>query len=357
MRVLLISVRQGAQGGREQLSGILFRALQEVPGSEVRLFALSPPGDPKGRLQQLAGRIDGITADSEREILAAAAEFVPDCIVLDGSNLGRLARLFVKHKLSAPVFTFFHNVEAKFFLESLRSSPSIKAVGVAAANALAEYWATRYSKRRIMLNDRDSKMLGKLYGRGGTDLLPMALVDRYDPTAASLPPPHSTAYALFVGGSFFGNVEGIKWYAREVAPFAPMETIVLGRGMSIYRHILEERAGIKVIGEVDDLGPWYAHARIVVAPILSGSGMKTKTAEALMHGRPIAATREALIGYEDVMGPDAILCETPEHFLEALHAADGRDSGFLPALRSHYEQKYSLDAMIGRLTGILISQT
>ena len=41
---------------------------------------------------------------------------------------------------------------------------------------------------------------------------------------------------------------------------------------------------------VDCLETWYEKADVVISPIFLGSGMKTKTAEALMYGKPILGT-------------------------------------------------------------------
>ena len=354
MRILLITTQRRARGGREQLSDLLMESLRAIAGCALEIFQL-PPAPDLSVAQKLLGRIDGITQVTEGQIVAQVLKTTPDCVFIDGSNLGRLARLIKRTNTHILTVTFYHNVEARFFFDGLRASRSLRALGVFAANALAEWWASEHSDRRIMLNMRDSRLLARIYRKAGTDLLPMALLDRYDPVAANSLPPHPSPYALFVGGAFYANVEGMAWYAREVAPSAPIETVVVGRGMEAYRDRLEANGRVKVIGAVDDLAAWYAHARLVVAPILSGSGMKTKTAEALMHGKPFAGTPEAFAGYRSGWSDQLMLCRTSADFIKAQHAALQREPGFDADLRAHYEAHHSVSALHARLSGILHS--
>ncbi len=44
---------------------------------------------------------------------------------------------------------------------------------------------------------------------------------------------------------------------------------------------------VRVLGRVEDLGPLYAAARVVINPAAAGTGLKIKTVEALCHLRPV----------------------------------------------------------------------
>ncbi|MCK2056374.1 glycosyltransferase [Methylobacterium sp. 37f] len=62
--------------------------------------------------------------------------------------------------------------------------------------------------------------------------------------------------------------------------------------------------GVSLLGYVDDLAAFYADTDLIVAPMLMGSGLKMKVAEALSYGVPVVGTE---IGFE---GFDA---EAPAH--------------------------------------------
>lgn len=346
----MINVDGDGRGGREQLSALLLEALQIIEDNTLDVLCLQHERNPVSFLERLSGRIDGISSFVERQLLQRLSEDSPKRVIIDGSNLGRLARLIKRADPSLPVITFYHNVESRFFFDAFRAAPSLHAAGVLAANTLVERWATRFSEQRIVLNERDGRLLKRLYGRGATDFLPLAVRDFYDPAAAEEPCPLSEPYALFVGGAFYANIEGMAWYAKEVAPQSPVRTIVIGRGMEPHKARLENWGGVTVIGEVSDLAPWYRNAQIVVAPILSGSGMKTKTAEALMHGKCIAGTPEAFEGYGLLTSTDNLkVCVSATDFLNALRAVSEAQPEFSWALRNIYEQRHSLKALTDNL--------
>ena len=353
LRTLLIRVDGEATGGRGQLSSILKDKLRDALGDELDVFQLQPEAHTANILGRFIGRIDGITSQVEDDLLNVVSATPYQCVLVDGSNLGRLVRLIKSNTPEIRMATFYHNVEARFFFDAFRASPSLRALGVLAANTIAERWATCHSDFRVMLNNRDSQQLGKVYGRQGTHLLPMVVPDFYYPAASQIDRPLMEKYALFVGGSFYANVEGLAWYAKNIAPRSPIQTIVIGRGMEAHRARLEQWGGVRVVGEVDDLAPWYAHAQIIVAPILSGSGMKTKTAEALMHGKPIVGTSEAFVGYRLGWTDQLKVCEEPAQFLDALQNAAKVEAGCDCSLRAHYERHHSEKVMRSRLTKLL----
>jgi polysaccharide biosynthesis protein PslH len=355
VRVFLITAEFKANGGREQLSASLMDGLRLVTDDQLEVYRLSRPSKPISAVERIIGRIDGITSTVEKNLVHRLSDVSPDCVFIDGSNLGRLARIIRNANVKVPIVTFYHNVETRFFFDALCAAPSLRALGVLLSNTIAERCATYHSDIRVMLNDRDSLQLGKVHGRQGTDLLPMMVPDFYYKGAAKMGRPLIEKYALFVGGSFYANVEGLAWYAENIASRSPIPTMVIGRGMEAHRIRLEQWGGLCVIGEVEDLAPWYAHAQIVVAPILSGSGMKTKTAEALMHGKPILGTPEAFVGFRIGWTTKLKVCEEPGQFLDALQNAAKEEAGYDHSLRAHYEKYHSDKMLRSRLTQLLKS--
>ncbi len=305
--------------------------------------------------QRLAGHIDGATATGIATAISAIDRHDADTVWLDGSNLGRLAQALRRHRPKLRIITFCHNVEARFFLGALRRSPGARAAGVLVANYVAERLAMHHSSDVITLSKRDDAGLRRLYRRGADHILPMALIDQMSvvPPVAQL---DDDAPLLFVGGSFYANQAGIEWFAREVAPRLDMPTQVVGQGMDAMRDTLERVSGMRVLGAVDHLVPLYRKARLVIAPIFDGSGMKTKVAEALMFGKHVAGTAEAFSGYApDIVAANA-LCNTAEDFVAAAQAP--APPAYDPAMRALYERDHSPEATRSRLAHILgIDQT
>ncbi len=171
---------------------------------------------------------------------------------------------------------------------------TLLSLALLAANTAAERKAVRHSDALICLSARDGEMLRRLYGRGADHVSPIAVDDALpSPRPAVAPGP---PYLLFVGGAFYANRRGIEWFARKVAPHAPLPTMIVGQGMEALRQEFGTAPHLRIVGAVDDLAPCYAGALCAVAPVFDGSGMKTKIAEALMFGKRVIGTREAFFG-------------------------------------------------------------
>lgn len=62
----------------------------------------------------------------------------------------------------------------------------------------------------------------------------------------------------------------------------------------------------------------YVNASAVICPIFSGSGMKTKTIEALRYGKNVYGTTEAFEGIEVDFNRVGGLCNTAEEYIAGL---------------------------------------
>jgi hypothetical protein len=342
------------------LSALHHDCLRDLLGERLLVEELDsvPANGARAAGERLLGFIDGVTPKVAARVVERARREGVTHLYLDGSNLGRLARAVRKALPDIRVISFFHNVEARFFLGAFRETGRARALGVLVANYLAERMATRHSHRVVTLSERDSRGLERLYGRGATDLLPMAMEDKLMRDEA-LPQAARRAagagpYLLFVGGSFYANEAGIRWFVEHLAAGAGLKTCVVGRGLESLRPQLEREGSVEVIGGVERLQDWYLEAAAVIAPIFDGSGMKTKVAEALMYGKRIIGTPEAFSGYENVAGAAGWVCTTKEDFAAALRQVrEAPPPRFDPALRALYEQHYSRDAAHRRLAEIL----
>jgi len=300
------------------------------------------------------GYIDGLApAEVDCIIKTAHAQNI-ERILIDGSNRGLLAAQIRKRLPHVQILTFFHNVEARFFWGSFKRERSVHALGVLLVNYLAERAATRHSDRVIALSARDSGTLARLYNRSATDILPLAMEDRYVPNLHACEPAGTAPYLLFVGGAFYANQGGISWFVEKVVPHINIRTYIVGHGMERLRSCLEQPGKVEVVGPVDRLQDWYLNAQAVIAPIFDGSGMKTKVAEALMFGKKIVGTREAFAGYDDVAEEAGWLCETEEEFISALRKVEQTPlPAFDTRLRSLFQDLYSSAAARKGLAAIL----
>jgi len=343
-------------GGREMLCKLNHDALASIFGERLVVFELSPVRAANSReiFNAFCGHIDGLTPQSiDAAIDLIHSENVGQVFV-DGSNLGGFVAAIKQRLKTIVVTSFFHNVEARFFWGALKSSKTPRALVVFIANFLAERKATRMSDKRICLSDRDSRLLKNLYGIGATHIAPIALQDQLLDVSIVETTTNAVPFALFVGGNFYANRDGIAWFVQHVVPNINIKICIVGKGMEDVRVQLEIPGRVDVIGPVDSLGEWYRRARFVIAPIFDGSGMKTKVAEALMHGKKVVGTVEAFSGYEQVAERAGWCCSSPTEFVSAINTACTTiTSSFDPELRALYEDYFSLSTATARIAAVL----
>jgi O-antigen biosynthesis protein len=112
------------------------------------------------------------------------------------------------------------------------------------------------------------------------------------------------ARAVFVAGWMAGpgspNVDALRWFANDVMPLVTARlpgahTLVTGANPPPEVARLRSDT-IRLAGFVDDLAELYASARVAIAPIRFGAGVKIKTLEAVQHGVPVVATPTGVEG-------------------------------------------------------------
>lgn len=353
--ILLVTIKLNGnrKGARESLGRLNASILKDIYSDKFFLCEL-PDEWRSGPVEALQGYIDGLSDEFVRTVINAIEKKCIDQVFIDGSNLGKLAKIIKKKYKNIRVITYYHNVEARFFWGSIKNFKTFKSVAVMMANYLAERNSVKYSDYRIMLNKRDSEMLRTLYGKSATHISPLTVPDTREMICQGVRSVYHENYALFVGGVFYANLLGIQWYVKNVAPYIDIKTVIVGRGFEAYKVELERFGNVTVVGEVDSVAPWYESASFVVAPIFDGSGMKTKVAEALMYGKKIVGTPEAFCGYESSLPIAGIVCETKDDFIKQISrlSETKKTCGDADLVRE-YERKYSMGAATKRFFELL----
>lgn len=269
-------------------------------------------------------------------------------VFISQSLLGKAAKHIRKRYPSICIITFMHNIELDYACSYIKANGSTHLPFY----LMVKYWEKRTiinSSAIITLNKRDSQRLSTIYHRKASLELPTSFKDCYSTDVNSFNE-YPIDY-LFVGVAFFANIEGIQWFITNILPNVRGHLTIIGKGMdSVDFKNLTDRVHIK--GFVEDLKPYYAAARVVVSPILSGAGMKTKTAEALMFGKTIIGTKEAFEGY--VVNPSCMKeCNSVDEFINALNDEWGNDNRFNQAARNIFLNHYSTEALVDPLSRLL----
>jgi glycosyltransferase involved in cell wall biosynthesis len=158
---------------------------------------------------------------------------------------------------------------------------------------------------------------------------------------------------VFVGAmSFPPNVEAMRWFVAEVLPALratrPEVTVtIVGRDPDPTILALADDPAVTVTGPVDDVRPFLARAAVVVAPMVSGSGIKNKILEAMAMQRPVVATSLAAEGLAATPDRDIVVADGAAPFavaVAALLADPDRAASIAAAGRALVETRYTWEA-------------
>lgn len=166
---------------------------------------------------------------------------------------------------------------------------------------------------------------------------------------------------LFVGSyEHPPNIDAARLLVREVLPrvaakLGPARLVLAGANPTPEIQRLAADT-IEVPGWVDDLTPLFDRARVFVAPLRYGAGVKGKIGEALSKGLPIVTTSIGAEGLELVDRKHALIVEDVDGIVGAvveLCADDQLWKHLSNEGRAFVEERYGLSATRTRLAAIL----
>ncbi len=166
--------------------------------------------------------------------------------------------------------------------------------------------------------------------------------------------PHGQRHDLvFVGGFRHPpNVDAVRWFVTEVFPLvrAKAPEIVfhcIGSDTTAEIDALASQPGVRIHGHVPDLSPFMDGARVAVAPLRFGAGVKGKVNLSMAHGQPVVATACAVEGMHLRNGEDVLVADDAAAFAEAVLRLY-RDEALWQRLAdngmANVERHFSLDA-------------
>lgn len=276
-----------------------------------------------------------------------------DFLWVDGSSYaGKLIEHIHKNS-NIKICLFLHNIETNLYKQSCKKYQVWK-YPIAYWIKYNEKLSIENANFIVSLNKRDDTELQTKFHRKSDLIFPVTVEDKFQYDLKKKK--DNEKYFLFVGSYFFPNVEGVRWLKKYVMPFVDCKIIIVGKGMEKLKEELEQCKRIEVKGTVDNINDYYVNAVAVVEPIFSGSGMKVKTAEAMMFGKNIIASKEALTGYgvSDIHG--IIQCENAEEFIKAMNEMKNENEIYNPQIRELYIEKYSTDKYFPLIRDMLESE-
>jgi hypothetical protein B2_15733 len=350
MRIFYVARDTGTENnGAGTVMGRNLKALQEIAGDgNVNVYTLPPSNMRNVFLSLLVFGSYGVTKTVENDVVMTARALRPDFIFIESTSFGSLIKRLEK---IAPVIAFAHNLDTKLCREEIGCRPFWIIFPKLAMTRFNEAKTTKYANFLICLNQRDAEGFKKTFNREADIILPITFPSKDLSMYDSLNPADSPYY-LFVGSDFFPNVEGIMWFIEKVAPNVDVDFHIVGsccRNEKIKN--LKLPGNVRLLGYVDDLDNEYYNASGVIAPIFKGSGMKTKTVEALSYGKSIFGTSEAFEGIYGDYAKIGGVCNTADDFITAINAADKFPAN--PYSMELFSGEYSDKSFIDKLASFL----
>lgn len=296
------------------------------------------------RIAQLChGYMGGIDYKDIQSIKKIIQKYHCQTVFIDSSLLGKLAPILRHTFNKIKIHVFFHNCEYEY----------IKSIYHGLKQYLYAHWtfkgerdACKYADKIIVLNQRDAALIRAHYKREADAYIPISLKDQTEHIISPIPFDNEIPYILFIGSYFPPNVQGIKWFIKEVLPYINIPLLIIGRRMEQLSIPSTLQQKVKILCNVENLTPYYQKALCMVMPIFIGGGMKVKTAEALMHGKTIVGTKEAFEGYETNTPGIFFECHDKNEFINAINKSLSQKHLYNADSRELFLKKYSFKATL-----------
>lgn len=301
----------------------------------------------KDMLDRIANILSGrLFADrqSEDRIVDMVEKNRYDIAFLDRTLYGTLIDRIKKADDKCRIWAFSHNLERNYFKNKLRKYPVLSKI-ICSRVRRSEEKTLQVSDCLFVLTRRDAELNKKIYGIEACACIPTSFEDQYCETVEVSD--DATKQLLFIGTMFGPNYEGIKWFIDNVMEKLPDFTLtIVGKNFETKRKKLQ-RSNVIVVGTVDNLEDYYYTNNIMVMPIFYGDGQKVKTAEAMMYGKTIIATDEALEGYDVEHVEGIFRCNTADEYIQTiLRVSSVHRKRYRDSVRNQFMDKYSYTAVL-----------
>lgn len=121
---------------------------------------------------------------------------------------------------------------------------------------------------------------------------------------------------LFIGSKHLPNLDSVQFLHEEIMPLiwktdSEIELYVVG---DVNTLINISHPKIKLLGHVPDITDYFLHAKLMVAPLRYGAGVKGKIGQAFEYYLPVVTSKIGAEGMQLIDGETVLLAETAEDF-------------------------------------------
>lgn len=260
----------------------------------------------------------------EREVDSAVRAFSPDAIWLDQLYGAELA-LSLARAHGLPLLTRSHNVEHRYWRDQLKLARGIGQTMKIKARLLTlerfELSVFAASRHFYDISVDDLAYWRSRGLRNGRWLPPLA-------GTPALPADGVPSHDIgFIGNLFMpNNVEAVEWLVKKVLPEVreqlPGATALIAgsRPVASLRALIGADPLTELRADVSDPAAVFRAARVLVNPMLHGSGVALKSIDMLASGRDIVSTSRGVTGLPPLARACFSVADSADGFAQAIVA-------------------------------------
>lgn len=253
-----------------------------------------------------------------------AQQFRPDVVLLDGLYGGAVA-LSLSRQIGCELWYRSHNIEHRYMAaQRVRERRWKRRIGLAANCIGLEHFerhVIRTATRVFDISQEDAEFWRK-EGFKHIEWVP-TLVDRAF-TARLKACTSGNSYDILYFGNLNtpNNVEAVQWFIRKVLPLVVhqnLKIVIAGsRPSEEVRHAVGSDNRITLIENPEDMAEIIAQARVLVNPMMAGSGVNLKSVEMLFTEAELVSTSVGVAGLSIEAKRCFSVADSPEMFASAV---------------------------------------
>lgn len=262
-----------------------------------------------------------------RALVADARRFSPDVVIADSVHTADFTRRIAK-ALNIPLIVRSHNVEHLYMATQYKLASSWRLrLSIAAARLHLKAYETDALRRadHVLEISCDAIPFWREHGVERIDWIPTFLPGFDEVGKRSIPWSERRYDAVYLGNLWSpNNVSAVRWLLDEVMPHVRrleprFRLMVAGSNPSPDLQVhLERVENVQWLANPSDADALRALGRVLVNPILEGSGLNTKSVELLFCDSPLVMTPFAADGMDAKTRSCFNLHSNPEDFAAAM---------------------------------------
>ncbi len=214
-----------------------------------------------------------------------------------------------------------HNIESVLHARCARTESAPEAMAHAvfheAARKLEAKWLPRYD-RLLTASEADARMARSTAPDANITVYPNAI-----PLVARPDVPERETVAFSGNLAYHPNVSAVRFFSAEIWPglrdrWPGLRWRLIGKNPHAVEGLINGDARIEATGPVDDAIRELAAAKVVVVPLLAGSGTRFKIIEAWAAGRAVVSTSMGAEGLPARHGENLLIADDPRSFADAV---------------------------------------